>query len=185
MLRRWDSLPSTTTWIWTGWARRTNARAPTVPPVWTGKRPTTIGCPCGTTWSRFWTGPSLAPTGLRRCVGCASRKGRGPKPAPWGFRCLVHTALLTRSFGDGVLAGCQALPSVTVGLPSRHPPTSIPRDVHFDDRFFQRRCIGLRSRSTTSGVSRTHHGPCGVAWMPSRRPDLHQSAMVDTVTFRA
>ena len=72
-----------------------------------------------------------------------------------------------------------------VGRQPRLPPTSIPRDGHFDDRFCQCRFVDFRKRAMTSGVNRTHHGLCGVAWMPSRRPDLHHAAMVDTSTFRA
>ena len=74
--------------------------------------------------------------------------------------------------------------------PCRSPDSSgvhasIPTDGPCDDRFFQRRRMGFRKRAMTSGVSRTHHGPCTVAWMPSRCPDLHQAAMVDTSTFKA
>ena len=43
-----------------------------------------------------------------------------------------------------------------------HLPTSLLDDAHFDDRFFQRRRIGLRKRVMSSGVSRIHQGPCGV-----------------------
>ena len=62
---------------------------------------------------------------------------------------------------------------------------SIRADGRCDDRFFQRRRTGFRSRSMTSGDSRTHHGPCAVARMPSSCPDSHQAAMVDTSTFSA
>ena len=34
-----------------------------------------------------------------------------------------------------------------------------------------------------SGVNRIHHGPCDVDWRPSRTPEWHQSAIVETVTF--
>ena len=34
-----------------------------------------------------------------------------------------------------------------------------------------------------SGVSLIHQGPCGADWIPSRIPDWHQAAMVDTFTL--
>jgi hypothetical protein len=51
------------------------------------------------------------------------------------------------------------------------------------DRRAQERRAGLRKRAIVSGVNRIHQGPCGVDWRPSRTPDLHQSAIVETVTF--
>ena len=43
--------------------------------------------------------------------------------------------------------------------------------------------MGLRKRAMISGVNRIHQRPCDADWMPSRRPDWHQSAMVETVTL--
>lgn len=90
-----------------------------------------------------------------------------PYQKPWGSK----------------LDGCLLPTTVAVCLPWL-PPTSIPRNDYFDDWFCQRRRVGFRKRVMTSGVNRIHHGPCAVLWMPSRRPDLHQAAMVDTSTFR-
>src|ERR1035438_2656879 len=47
----------------------------------------------------------------------------------------------------------------------------------------QERRIGLRKLAMISDVSLIHQGPCGVDWMPSRVPDWHQSAIVDTFTL--
>ena len=43
--------------------------------------------------------------------------------------------------------------------------------------------MGLRKRAMISGVNWIHQGPWDVDWMPSRTPDWHQSAIVDTVTL--
>jgi len=48
----------------------------------------------------------------------------------------------------------------------------------------RRRRAGLRSSAMISGVSLIHRGLVGVARMLSRRPARHQSAMVETSTFR-
>jgi len=51
------------------------------------------------------------------------------------------------------------------------------------ERRVQERRAGLRKRAMVSGVNRIHHGPCDVDWRPSRTPEWHQSAIVETVTF--
>ena len=43
--------------------------------------------------------------------------------------------------------------------------------------------MGLRKRAMTSGVNWIHQGPWDTDWMPSRRPEWHQSAIVDTFTL--
>ena len=48
----------------------------------------------------------------------------------------------------------------------------------------RRRRAGLRSSAMISGVSLIHRGLVGVARTLSRRPALHQSAIVETSTFR-
>ena len=48
----------------------------------------------------------------------------------------------------------------------------------------RRRRTGLRSSAMISGVSLIHRGLVGVARMLSRRPTIHQSAIVETSTFR-
>ena len=50
---------------------------------------------------------------------------------------------------------------------------SIAERLHSDERLCQRCRVGLRRLAMISGVSRTHHGPCGTLWMPSSFPDLH------------
>ncbi len=52
-----------------------------------------------------------------------------------------------------------------------------------DARRAHRRRTGLRNAAITSGVSCTHHGPCGTAWVPSSRPAAHHAAIVVTETF--
>ena len=47
-----------------------------------------------------------------------------------------------------------------------------------------RRRAGLRSSAMISGVSLIHRGLVGVARVLSRRPAIHQSAIVETSTFR-
>ncbi len=54
---------------------------------------------------------------------------------------------------------------------------------HEAERRVQERRAGLRKRAMISGVKRIHQGPCDVDWMPSRTPDWHQSAIVETVTL--
>jgi hypothetical protein len=68
-------------------------------------------------------------------------------------------------------------------VPCRHPDASLPGAVHPDDRFVQRRRTGFRSAAMTAGVSTTHHGPCGLAWVPSSRPALHHAITVAMSTF--
>src|SRR5262249_35052428 len=51
------------------------------------------------------------------------------------------------------------------------------------DRRDHERRAGLRKRAMFSGVSRIHQGPCGPDWIPSRLPDWHQAAMVETFTL--
>src|SRR3954452_16805696 len=51
------------------------------------------------------------------------------------------------------------------------------------DRRDHARRVGLRKRAMISGVSLIHHGAYGADWIPSRVPDWHQSAIVDTFTF--
>jgi len=48
----------------------------------------------------------------------------------------------------------------------------------------RRRWAGLRSSAMISGVSLIHRGLVGVARMLSKRPAIHQSAIVETSTFR-
>jgi len=48
----------------------------------------------------------------------------------------------------------------------------------------QRRRTGLRNSAMISGVSLIHRGLLGVARMLSKRPSRHQSAIVETSTFR-
>jgi len=48
----------------------------------------------------------------------------------------------------------------------------------------RRRRAGLRSSAMISGVSLIHRGLVGVARMLSKRPAIHQSAIVETSTFR-
>lgn len=48
----------------------------------------------------------------------------------------------------------------------------------------RRRRVGLRSSAMISGVSLIHRGLVGVARTLSRRPAIHQSAIVETSTFR-
>jgi hypothetical protein len=48
----------------------------------------------------------------------------------------------------------------------------------------RRRRAGLRSSAMISGVSLIHRGLVSVARMLSKRPALHQSAIVETSTFR-
>lgn len=48
----------------------------------------------------------------------------------------------------------------------------------------RRRRTGLRSSAMISGVSLIHRGLVGVARMLSKRPAVHQSAIVETSTFR-
>src|SRR5262245_17277048 len=48
----------------------------------------------------------------------------------------------------------------------------------------QRRRTGLRSSAMISGVSLIHRGLLGVARTLSRRPSRHQSAIVETSTFK-
>jgi len=48
----------------------------------------------------------------------------------------------------------------------------------------RRRRAGFRSSAMISGVSLIHRGLVGVARMLSRRPAIHQSAIVETSTFR-
>ena len=55
---------------------------------------------------------------------------------------------------------------------------------YFEGRFFRCFGAGFRNRRISSAVNRTHQGLLGLAWIPSSFPDLHQSAIVDTVTFR-
>ena len=45
--------------------------------------------------------------------------------------------------------------------------------------------LAFRDHPHRRAPSGTHQGPCGTAWIPSRRPDLHQAAMVETSTFKA
>ena len=52
--------------------------------------------------------------------------------------------------------------------------------AHEAERRVQERRVGLRKRAMISGVNWIHQGPWDVDWMPSRRPDWHQSAIVDT-----
>ena len=40
------------------------------------------------------------------------------------------------------------------------------------------RRTGLRSAAISSADTCTHQGPCGTAWMPSRRPAVHHAAIV-------
>ena len=47
----------------------------------------------------------------------------------------------------------------------------------------QERRVGLRKRAMISGVSLIHQGPWGTDWMPSRTPDWHQAAIVETFTL--
>ena len=47
----------------------------------------------------------------------------------------------------------------------------------------QKRRLGLRKRVMISVVSLIHQGLCGADWIPSRAPDWHQSAIVDTFTL--
>ncbi len=51
------------------------------------------------------------------------------------------------------------------------------------ERRLQRLRSVLRSAAMISGVRWIHQGLLGLAWIPSRRPDLHQSQMVEMVTF--
>src|SRR5262245_49787590 len=51
------------------------------------------------------------------------------------------------------------------------------------DRRDHERRVGLRRRAMISGVSWIHQGPCGPDWIPSRIPDWHQAAMVETSTL--
>ena len=51
------------------------------------------------------------------------------------------------------------------------------------ERRVQERRAGLRKRAMVSGVNRIHQGPCDVDWRPSRTPEWHQSAIVETVTL--
>ena len=55
--------------------------------------------------------------------------------------------------------------------------------AHEAERRVQERRVGLRKRAMISGVNRIHQGPWDADWMPSRRPDWHQSAIVETVTL--
>lgn len=171
-------------WMFCGTLIR--AAAPTTAHrAWTARRSrTSRSTACGSRWVNWRRNSRSTRIDGKPSGGCISQRRMASK-GRWGYRWFVHTALLSRSLRDRVLADCPALPSFLGRLPSRHLPTSLPVDAHFDDRFCQRRRTGFRKRSMISGVSRTHQGPCGLAWMPSNRPDLHQAAMVDTSTFRA
>ena len=74
---------------------------------------------------------------------------------------------------------------MTLGFPPDQLAINLLIYAPFAYLFLGRRRTGLRNRVMSSGVSRIHHGPCEVAWMLFRHPDLHQAAMVDTSTFRA
>src|SRR5437879_362748 len=130
---------------------------------------------CGTTCKRFWTGPSPARTGHRRCGGCAFPRERALRPALWAFRCVLHTASPYNEPGDFPLNGDAALPP---RQPTAEEAFSIAEPVQPDERFCQRCRVGLRKLAMISGVSRTHHGPCGTLWVPSNFPDLHQVTTV-------
>src|SRR3954447_2906745 len=67
-------------------------------------------------------------------------------------------------------------------------PRSRPRRNPIDqapDRRDQQRRIGWRSLVMISGVIRIHRGPWGADWTPSRRPERHQAAIVETFTFNS
>jgi hypothetical protein len=63
--------------------------------------------------------------------------------------------------------------------PRRNPIGQVP------GRRDQQRRTGWRSSVMISGVSRIHRGPWGVDWTPSRRPERHQAAIVETFTFNS
>jgi hypothetical protein len=69
------------------------------------------------------------------------------------------------------------------GLRRERPDLPWPYLDQEADRRVQDRRAGLRKPAMVSGVNRIHQGPCGVDWRPSRTPDWHQSAIVETVTL--
>ncbi len=62
-------------------------------------------------------------------------------------------------------------------------PPSLPRCRQSGELRDQRCCLGLRKSAMMSGVSVIQRGPWGTVWTESRQPDLHQSAMVETLTL--
>src|SRR5262245_38729237 len=104
------------------------------------------------------------------------------------FRCVLHTA---SPFQPVSGLGTEPCLDLVCGIAAFHAAPrspallapSIPRRAYFDERFRQRRRIGLRSSALLSGVNRTHHGPCGAACTPSNRPALHQATTVEIFTF--
>src|SRR5437763_178362 len=57
------------------------------------------------------------------------------------------------------------------------------RQAYGGERCPQLGRAGFRRSAISSGVSTTHHGPYGLAWIPSRRPALHQAIAVEMSTF--
>ena len=108
----------------------------------------------------------LSPASLY--VGSSSRRPTA-SCGPWASRCAVHTAPLHKEVRD---SGGRA-------RPRRNPIDQAP------DRRDQQRRIGWRSSVMISGVSRIHRGPWGADWTPSRRPERHQAAIVETFTFNS
>lgn len=86
----------------------------------------------------------------------------------WESGSSVYTAPLCNEFED---------------RSNEFPPFHGRRHDPQAGRLLQERRAGLRKRAMTSGVNWIHHGPCDDDWIPSKRPDWHQSAIVDTVTF--
>ena len=127
-----------------------------------------------TGWTGGWanwrknsgSGRTRPPTGAARVHPQAGRQATAAGDSDVPF--ILH--LFTRGFG---IPGGQGL------APRRNPIGQVP------DRRDQQRRIGWRSSAMISGVSRIHRGPWGTDWTPSRRPDRHQAAIVETFTFNS
>ena len=95
-------------------------------------------------------------------------KGTGSETRPIGIP-MCHSYCTSLQRGWGLSREGPALPWACLNQEA--------------ERRVQERRAGLRKRAMISGVNRIHQGPCVVDWRPSSRPDRHQSAIVETVTF--
>ena len=64
----------------------------------------------------------------------------------------------------------------------REPLFNITLLNYGGERRLWHRHSGFRSASICSGVRCTHHGPCGLACTPSRRPRVHHTVIVEALT---